>query len=872
MIASLKNKLLAYLTGVIIFISLAIGLTSYFLMNEYLTKAITDELMLAAQMTSASLTQYLDRKKDMLERVGKGHEVEEYIFKYKSLPMLKYFGKFREEFPLLSFINKEGQEELKVIKGTESDNYRNIGKDLFFQDALWAPNRTVISPAMLSEDLGEPAINMALALYNYFGDKFMGMIYASVPLSQLSSITEATKIRKGGYISLIDSKGTVLIHGDKKYILKKIEGKGENSRSIISKSRALEKGFGRATLLGTDGFISYAPLKNYNLIVMVTLPYDEFMSDIKAFRNLVALLALFTILISGLAAAFISKRFTAPIIELSRASLKVSEGNFSATIDFSSGDETGTLARSFNRMVSHIQESRNELIAEKEYTENIMASMNDALFILDSYGKIKKVSGATCRISGYSEEELTGKHITFLIEGINDEEKKGDQIFQMPFDHGSEMELLRKDGASVPVNFSVSNILDKSKRVQDILCVAHNITERKQWEESLLSLKKAIETVELGITISDVDRNIVYVNRAEAEMHGYRVGELFGKKTSLFAPGELHHPASSNDLKKFKQRLKESVNLRKNGTTFPVMLRSDVILNDEGEPLGIITTCEDITERKKEENEARLRQQQLIHADKMKSLGVLVSGVAHEINNPNNFIGLNSQTLKEIMDSLLPLIEEMSGKENEYLLGYMTFDKANQKIYELIEGIREGSKRIEGIVSKLKDFSRQDTFDYTEDVHINKVAQAALSMMGNMIKKSTDRFLAEYGENIPMLKGNKLELEQVIINLLTNACQALSDRDKGITLSTRYDKSSEDVKVIVHDEGTGMSPEMMDRIEEPFVTSKREQGGLGLGLSVSSAIIRKHGGKMKFSSHMGEGTTVTLILPLKHIETVDKEK
>ncbi|MDH3976011.1 MAG: PAS domain S-box protein [Deltaproteobacteria bacterium] len=869
MINSIKNKLLAYLTGIILFLSLTIGLSSYLLMNKYLTKIISDELALAAQITSTSVGQYIEQKKNILERVGQGPVLEEYVFKYKPLPMLRYLSKFRREFPLLSYINEDGQEELKVIKGVESDQFRNIGNQLYFQDALWTPGKAVISPAEFNSDLKEPVINVALAIYNYFGDTFMGILNASLPLSQLAEITEKTPIGKSGFVSLIDKKGTVLIHPEKSNILQKIKGKGENRDSIISKLTALESGTARAHILGIDGFVSYAPVKGHHFSVMVTLPYEEFIADLNAYRNRVFMLALLSIIIMGLMAMVISKRFTDPIVELSRASLDVSEGNFSRTINIHSKDETGMLARSFNQMISHIQAFRYELIAEKEYSENIMASMNDALFILNPRGSIKKISGATCRFSGYSEEELIGKQISFLIDGMKTNECNG--LFQIPFQRGEELQLIRKDGIKVPVNFSVSMILDNKKRTQDILCVAHNITERKQWEESLLSLKKAIETVQLGITISDVDRNIVYINRAEAKMHGYEVDELFGKKTSIFAPPEIHDKVNSQNIKHFKQRHKESVNIRKNGSAFPVLLRSDIILNDDGEPLGIITTCEDITERKKEEKEAQLRRQQLIHADKMKSLGVLVSGVAHEINNPNNFIRLNSQTLKEIIESLLPVLEESGKDKDDYLVGYMTFDKASKKLYELMDGIIGGSMRIEGIVSKLKDFARQDTFDYTEDVDINKVAKGALSMMENMIKKSTDRFLVNYGEKLPLIEGNELELEQVIINLLSNACQALTGREKEISLSTLYDKPSKTVKIIVSDEGIGMSGEIIGRIEEPFVTSKREQGGLGLGLSVSSAIIRNHGGKMEFASKSGEGTVATLTLPLARNKDMRKE-
>jgi polar amino acid transport system substrate-binding protein len=131
-----------------------------------------------------------------------------------------------------------------------------------------------------------------------------------------------------------------------------------------------------------------------------------------------------------------------------------------------------------------------------------------------------------------------------------------------------------------------------------------------------------------------------------------------------------------------------------------------------------------------------------------------------------------------------------------------------------------------------------------------------------MIKKSTNQFTIEYDENSPLLKGNFQRLEQVMINLIQNACQALPDSQKGIFVSVKFDKERSNTVVSVRDEGMGIAPEEIVNITDPFFTTKQDSGGVGLGLSISSKIVEEHGGSMHFSSEIGAGTTVEIILPI----------
>jgi C4-dicarboxylate-specific signal transduction histidine kinase len=148
-------------------------------------------------------------------------------------------------------------------------------------------------------------------------------------------------------------------------------------------------------------------------------------------------------------------------------------------------------------------------------------------------------------------------------------------------------------------------------------------------------------------------------------------------------------------------------------------------------------------------------------------------------------------------------------------------------------------------------------------VDINEVIKSSVSLLSNMIKKSTNRFSIKYGKNLPLLRGNFQRLEQVIINLIQNACQALPDAKKGIFISVRLTNERSTIVITVRDEGMGIPPDTLLNITDPFFTTKHESGGVGLGLSISSKIVEEHGGSMHFESQIGTGTTVEIKLPVE---------
>jgi PAS domain S-box-containing protein len=404
------------------------------------------------------------------------------------------------------------------------------------------------------------------------------------------------------------------------------------------------------------------------------------------------------------------------------------------------------------------------------------------------------------------------------------------------------------------------------------------IKDRELTEDSLRQSEEKyriiLQGIEDGYYEVDLAGNMIFFNDAMCRILGYPRDELMGLNNRTFMSEETTKVVyeTFNQVYRTGQPAKALgwEMIRKDGKRkyleISVSLRHDA----KGNPVGFRGLARDVTDRKEVEERERLHQQHLMQASKMVELGTLVSGVAHEINNPNNFIMLNAPLLVDCWHTARPILEEYYKENGDFLLGGMMYSEMKENIPKLFSGILEGSERIRQIVADLKNYVRPNTSDLNQPVDFNSVVQSALSLLCNMIRKSTDHFSADLEKDLPLVRGNFQRFEQVVINLVQNACQALPDRKKGIRVSTRWDKDNGNVVLQVEDEGIGIPPENLSRISDPFFSTKHELGGLGLGLAISSRIVKAQGGTMNFASEPGKGTKAEILLPVNR--SVNREK
>jgi PAS domain S-box-containing protein len=353
---------------------------------------------------------------------------------------------------------------------------------------------------------------------------------------------------------------------------------------------------------------------------------------------------------------------------------------------------------------------------------------------------------------------------------------------------------------------------------------------------------------------------VIDLNPAACRLFGSTHEELIDRGLELFCePDELdnlkHIICTSDPV----VRTYVMTYSKCDGTKSVLRFRSNRIRLRDGEL--IYCPFRDIGEEIRLKEENRFRQAQLIHANKMAALGILVTSVAHEISNPNNFIMHNNQVLAETWKDVFPVLREYYRENGDYYLGGIPLSEFDEVIPKLVYGIQDGSERIRNIVQNLRDFVRSDRARLDSMVDLAAVVANAITLMRAEIGKHTNAFSLQVIEHLPPVKGSAQKLEQVVINLLLNALQSLNERGQCVTVAIEFDEKSDQCLLKVSDEGAGMSEEVMNRITEPFFSTKLDRGGTGLGLYISNSIIREHKGTIVFTSEPGAGTTVTVRLP-----------
>lgn len=288
-----------------------------------------------------------------------------------------------------------------------------------------------------------------------------------------------------------------------------------------------------------------------------------------------------------------------------------------------------------------------------------------------------------------------------------------------------------------------------------------------------------------------------------------------------------------------------------------------IVTLPDGSVSHLVGTWQDITEEKELRHESEYRRQQLIQADKLASLGEVVAGVAHEINNPNSFITYNVPLLEETWEIFGPIIADYAAAHPKWEKDDIGIEEFCQDMKECIQAIKTGSERINMVVTNLKDFARLDESDQSAPVQVNEVIEKTLWIVGAQLRKSIAKIDLNLADNLPEIQGHFQKLEQVVANLVVNAANAIPKREQGkLTITTRYLRRIKSILIEIEDNGVGMTHKVIDRIFDPFFTTRRDAGGTGLGLSVSYGLVQEHKGLIGVQSRSGIGSRFTVFLPI----------
>jgi two-component system NtrC family sensor kinase len=580
--------------------------------------------------------------------------------------------------------------------------------------------------------------------------------------------------------------------------------------------------------------------------------------------------------------------------------------------------DTQTLTKSILYSIERKRMSATLQETEDRY-RRLHESMQDGFAQVDMSGNIVSVNPPLLKMLGYLEQELLKLKFTNITPSKWTDYENNiiqKQILVRGYSDAYEKEYIRKDGSVFPVELKTYLLRDKNGKPEGMWAVIRDITDRKKAEEVLRSernkAKKYLDVAGVLMLVLDNGETVHRINKKGCEILGYTEEEILGKNwCDYFVP-----PDQKEDVRTvLKGMMCGEVNQYEYHEN-PVLTKSgekrliawhNVSLWDEAKKINaVLSSGDDITERRAAEiellnaykelekvhTEMKGMQSQIVQSEKLASVGQLAAGVAHEMNTPVGFVVSNFETLQKYFRKFKTLLEmyaelgrmmltadksqlssklaEINKTATDMKVGFVLED-----IGALFEESKEGLTRVTKIIQNLRDFSRIDQAEAFDEYDINHGIEATLVVAKNAVKHHAD-VITEFAD-VPQIPCNASPVNQVFLNILVNAAQAIESQHRETNGSIKIKTYTDDIHVIcrIIDDGPGIPANIIEKIFDPFFTTKPAGKGTGLGLSVSyDIIVRKHKGELLVSSEVGKGTEFTIKLPIKPTPTgckCDKE-
>ena len=369
------------------------------------------------------------------------------------------------------------------------------------------------------------------------------------------------------------------------------------------------------------------------------------------------------------------------------------------------------------------------------------------------------------------------------------------------------------------------------------------------------SLRAFLDSIPEAAFLVEISGAVIMVNNAFPESFGIGKNQIVGANLSDLLPREIMEKRRVYVDEVLRTKEPQHYETENIGKTIRHFIYP--VFDSRGEVSRLADLCFDVTLQKQMER-------QLVQSEKLASIGFLVSGVAHEINNPNNFITFNIPILRDYLNELTPIIDRYALDHPDFEPIGMTYSEFREDLFKILENIEHGSTRINRTVSDLRDFSRKKEKTTNVPVDINEVIEKAVSISRGKIKRMVKTLSVNVPEDMPRVHTDPETIEHIVINLLINAAQASDKQDSWVDINARMGGSWEKSFIIeVKDNGSGMDNETRMKIFDPFFTTKPQGEGTGLGLSLCHNLATSLGGKMEVVSELGKGSAFRLVLPGK---------
>lgn len=262
------------------------------------------------------------------------------------------------------------------------------------------------------------------------------------------------------------------------------------------------------------------------------------------------------------------------------------------------------------------------------------------------------------------------------------------------------------------------------------------------------------------------------------------------------------------------------------------------------------------------QEEKRLIMAKLIQTNRMTSLGLLISSMAHNINTPNGAIKLAAQHLARSWKDALPILEQATKEEGEFTLGGLPFGIARTEIIGASNSILNNAERVGRVIQDLRAYNLGERGEFTPGVSVNRIVTEAMTIIRAHGSQGGVAIVPSLASSLPEITGNQYQLEQVVVNLLLNAMQAMNNINGSVRVETGYASETKEVSITVSDQGEGIPPEVHKHLFEAFFSTRMDKGGSGLGLYISKFIVMEHRGRLTIESDKLNGTIAAVYLPV----------
>lgn len=570
-------------------------------------------------------------------------------------------------------------------------------------------------------------------------------------------------------------------------------------------------------------------------------------------------------------------------------------------------DENGAVVASamIARDITEHKQMEDLLDRERNLLRSLIDNLPDNIYVKDLEGRYILDNVAHARFVGIPADEILGKTVFDLFPREMAERFAADDeaVIRSREPMLNREEPIRGVGGDMGwVSTTKVPLMDGQGNVVGLVCVSRDVTARRRAEQEMRELQRflasIIENIPDMIFVKDArDLRFVEFNRAAEELIGQSRDQVVGKNDhDLFPPDEADF-FNANDRAVLEGR--QLIEVPAEHIQTPRGLRilhtkKIPLLDDDGNPRYLLGISEDVTDRvraqeelvrknqlleeavsseRRAHEELKQAQTQLVQTEKLASLGQLVAGVAHEINNPLAFVSNNVAVLQRDVRAVVELLKLYRGedaavqranpelsKQIAELAERIDLNYTVSNLPDLLARSREGLKRIQEIVRDLRDFARQETVgDYQEGVDLNAGILSTLNIVRGRARKTKVELEADLTP-LPGITCEPARINQVVLNLMVNAVDAC---ENGGDVKVRTRVAGDGVEIEIADTGTGIAPEIRDKIFDPFFTTKPQGQGTGLGLSISYGIVRDHGGNISVDSTPGKGSRFVVHLPMK---------